>query len=239
MHEIHISFPFPENIGLPVAVAVIHERAAAGGTDEQTLDQLLVEGPGIIKRRERAITADDFESFAREVGGVTNVVALVNTHPDFPDVEVPGSVTVVIVPDVGGTPPQPSSELIHAVCSQLEPRRLITTEVYVKGPDYKQVRIEAELAAKQNASFDSVARNVKNALNKLLDPRTRTFGKDLHTSEIFKVILDADGNITSVDTLNIYLDGRPVDVLKQIAISGAEMLYGEDHLVVVKPEQDR
>ena len=116
---------------------------------------------------------------------------------------------------------------------------MITTEVYVKGPDYKQVRIEADLAAKQNASFDSVARNVKKALQKLLDPRTRAFGKDLHTSEIFKVILDADANITSVNNLNIYLDGRPVDVLKQIAITGAEMIYGEDHLVVVRPEQDR
>ncbi|HJS23126.1 MAG TPA: putative baseplate assembly protein [Pyrinomonadaceae bacterium] len=218
---------------------VTNERTAAGGANEQTLDELLIEGPSIIKRRERAITANDFESFAREIGGVKNVVALVNTHPDFPGVQVPGSVTVVIVPDVGGTPPQPSTELIRAVCSQLEPRRLITTEVYVKGPDYKQVRIEADLAAKQNASFDSVARNVKKALQKLLDPRTRTFGKDLHTSEIFKVILDADSNITSVKNLNIYLDGRPVDVLKQIAITGAEMLYGEDHLVVVRPEQDR
>ena len=218
---------------------ITNERAAAGGADEQTLDDLLIEGPSIIKRRERAITADDFQSFAKEVGGVKNVVALVNTHPDFPDVEVPGAVTVVIVPDVGGTPPQPSSELIHAVCSQLEPRRLITTEVYVKGPDYKQVRIEADIAAKQNASFDSVARNVKDALKKLLDPRTRTFGRDLHTSEIFKVILDADKDITSVNSLNIYLDGRPVDVLKQIVITGAEMLFGEDHLVVVRPEQDR
>lgn len=218
---------------------VTNERTAAGGADEQTLAELLIEAPAIIKRRERAITTSDFESFAREIGGVKNVVALVNTHPDFPEVEVPGAVTVVIVPDVGGTPPQPSIELIRAVCSQLEPRRLITTEVYVKGPDYRQVRIEAELAAKPNASFDSVARNVTEALKKLLDPRTRGFGKDLHTSEIFRVILDADSNITSVKNLNIYLDGRPVDVLKQIVIAGAEMLYGEDHLVVVKPEQDR
>ncbi len=219
---------------------VTNERTAVGGTDEQTLDELLIEGPSIVKRRERAITANDFESFAREVGGVKNVVALVNTNPDFSKVSVPGAVTVVIVPDVGGTPPKPSSELIHAVCAQLEPRRLITTEVYVTGPEYKQVRLEAYLGAKANASFDAVARSVKAALKKLLDPRTRQFGKDLHASEIFKVILDADSNITSINNLNIYVDGRPFEGLnQQIAISGAEMLYGEDHLIVVKPETDR
>lgn len=218
---------------------ITNERTAAGGTDEQTLDELLLEGPSIVKRRERAITANDFESFAREVGGVKNVVALVNTHPDFVNVSVPGAVTVVIVPDVGGTPPKPSAELIHAVCAQLEPRRLITTEVYVTGPEYKQVRIEAFVFAKPNSSFDAVSRNVKTALKQLLDPRTRVFGKDLHTSEIYKVILDADKNLTSINNVNIYVDGRPFEGLKPIVISGAQLLYGEDHLVVVKPEEDR
>jgi len=170
---------------------------------------------------------------------VKNVVALVNTHPDFARVSVPGAVTVVIVPDVGGTPPRPSSELIRAVCARLEPRRLITTEVYVTGPDYKQVRIEADLAAKPNASFDAVSRNAKSALKKLLNPRTRVFGRDLHASEIFKVILDADPDITSINNLNIYVDGRPLEGFNQIAISGPEMLYGEDHLIVVRPETDR
>jgi len=218
---------------------VTNERAAVGGTDEQTLDELLLEGPSIVKRRERAITANDFESFAREVGGVKNVVALVNTHPDFANVSVPGAVTVVIVPDVGGTPPVPSAELIHAVCERLEPRRLITTEVYVTGPEYQQVRIEAYVSAKPNSSFDAVARNVKNALKKLLDPRARPFGKDLHASEIYKVILDADKDLTSINNVNIYVDGRPFEGLNSIVISGSQMLYGEDHLIVVKPDQDR
>jgi hypothetical protein len=224
---------------LPGIEKVTNERSAVGGTDEQTLDELLIEGPSIVKRRERAITANDFESFAREVGGVRNAVALVNTHPDFDNVSVPGSVTVVIVPDVGGTPPKPSSELIHAVCARLEPRRLITTEVYVKGPDYIQVRIEAFLEAKANASFDAVSRNVKSALKNLLDPRSRVFGKDLHSSEIFRVVLDADKQITSIKNLNIYVDGRPLEGFNQIAVSGAQMLYGEDHLIVVRPETDR
>lgn len=155
---------------------VKNERAAVGGADEQTIQEMLRDAPSLVKRRERAVTTEDFKSYAMEAGGVKNALAIANAHPDFPGVEVPGAVTVVIVPDTGDTPPQPSSELIASVCSRLEPRRLITTEVYVRGPEYREVRVEAFVQAKPNASFDTVSRNVSKALDKFLDPKTGSSG---------------------------------------------------------------
>ncbi len=205
---------------------VTNERAAVGGAEEQTIDQLKREAPDIVKRRERAVT-------------VQNAVVIVNGHPDFPDVEVPGAVTVIIVPDTGDTPPVPSSELIASVCSRLEPHRLITTEVYVKGPEYKQIRIEAFVQAKPNASFDSVSRNVKDALKKLLDPKGWVFGEDLYPTEIFRAVLDADDDLVAVKNLNIYVDGRLHDGLEQIQLKNGELVYGGDHLIVVTPAVNR
>jgi hypothetical protein len=218
---------------------VTNEHAAVGGEDEQTVAELMREAPAMAKSRQRAVTAKDFESFAREAGGVANVVALANTHPDFPGVDVAGAVTVIIVPDNGGTPPQPSSDLIASVCARLETRRLITTEVYVTGPEYRQVRVEAFIQAKANASFDSVSRNVKKALTALLNPKVWIFGRDLHGSAIFREVLDADDNIVGVKNLNIYVDGRPVDALTQIPLTKRQLVYGGDHLIVVVPEEDK
>jgi predicted phage baseplate assembly protein len=217
---------------------VTNERAAVGGADEQTIEEMVRDAPSLIKRRERAVTLEDFKSFAMEAGGVKNALAIANAHPDFPGVEVPGAVTVVIVPDTGDMPPTPSSELIASECSRLEPRRLITTEVYVRGPEYHEVRVEAFVEAKPNASFDSVSRNVSKALDKFLDPKTWVFGEDLYPTKVFKAVLEADPDLVAVRNLNIYVDGRPYNGFEQIKLDKGELVFGRGHLIVVTPVQD-
>jgi predicted phage baseplate assembly protein len=214
---------------------VTNERPAVGGADEQTLKNLQATAPSRLKRRDRAVTAEDFIAFAREAGGVANATALANTHPDFPGTSVPGAVTVVIVPDTGGTPPLLSSDLIASVCSRLEPHRLLTTEVYVKGPDYKVIRVEAVVEAKPASSFDSIARNIKAALGALLDPKSWQFGFNLHPTSIFKVVLEADSSITGIRNLNLYVDDHLWESLDQIQLNPGELIYGGEHLIVVTP----
>jgi hypothetical protein len=218
---------------------VTNERAAVGGTDEQSMEELQRLAPGIVKRRGRAVTAKDFESFAREIGGIVNAVALANTHPDFPGVTVPGSVTVVVVPETGEIPPKPSIDMVKAVAASLEARRLITTEVYVKGPEYREIRVEAFVEARPNASFDSVARKVKDALDALLDPKRWVFGDDLYPTEIYRSVLDADYDLLSVRNMNIYVDGRLHDGLGQVVLAQGELVFGRGHLIVVTPAVNR
>ena len=217
---------------------VTNERPAVGGADEQSLADLQAEAPSRLKRRDRAVTAEDYIAFAREAGGVANATALANTHPAFPGSAVPGAVTVVIVPDTGGTPPFLSSDLIASVCSRLEPHRLITTEVYVKGPEYREIRVEAFVEAYANTSFDSIARNIKKALAAFLDPKTWTFGADLHPTSAFKIVLEADPGIASIRNLNLYVDGRLREGFDQIPLNDGELVYGGEHLIVVTPVKD-
>jgi predicted phage baseplate assembly protein len=216
--------------------SVTNERPAVGGADEQTLKALQAQAPSRLKRRDRAVTAEDFIAFALEAGGVANATALANTHPDFPGTSVPGAVTVVIVPDTGGTPPLLSSDLIASVCSRLEPHRLITTEVYVKGPDYREIRVEAFVQAQPASSFDSIARNIKKGLDALLNPKSWKFGFSLHQSTISKVVLEADPAILGIRVLNLYIDGRIREGPDQIPLNPGEQFYGGEHLIVVTPD---
>ena len=58
-------------------------------------------------------------------------------------VSAPGVVTVMVIPNDPTTPqgPVPDGHFLQAVCNYLEPRRLLTTEVHVVGPDYQDLSV--------------------------------------------------------------------------------------------------
>lgn len=224
---------------LPGVDKVTNERAAVGGTDEQSIADLEHVAKNAIRGRGRVVTTGDFESHVRSLGGVANTVALPNTHPEFPGVRVPGAVTVVIVPDTGEIPPRPSIDMVTAVAQSLEPLRLITTEVYVKGPEYREIRVEAFVEARANASFDSLSRAVKQTLDRVLNPKEWPFGEDLYPTDIYRNILDVNDDLVSVKNVNIYVDGRLHNGLGQIALAPGELVFGRNHLVVVTPAINR
>jgi uncharacterized phage protein gp47/JayE len=225
---------------LPGVESVTNLRAAVGGSDEQTLDDLKEHAPQLLARGGRAITPKDFASFAKEVGGVIHAKALALWHPDHPGVEVPGAVTVVIVPDSHEKKALPSGDLIRAVSRKLDEYRLITTEVYVKGPDYTGVRVEATVEAKPHASFDTVTRTVIDKLNEFLSPRNRQrdFGDDLIPTELYHVIRNSHPDVSSVTRLNVYVDGRPQRETTRIVVPPDGLLFSEDHTIVVVPEKN-
>ena len=136
--------------------SVTNEQSAVGGRDQQDLEDLKRQAPAELRRRNRAVTAEDFATLAGEAGSVARATAIALAHPDHPGVEVAGAVTVVIVPDADEVPPIPSDSLIHQVCQYFQQYRLITTELFVKGPAYTQVKVHAAVSAHSYAAFDVV-----------------------------------------------------------------------------------
>lgn len=153
--------------------SVTNEQPAVGGRDQQDLEDLKRQAPAELRRRSRAVTAEDFASLATEAGGVARATAIALAHPDHPGVEVAGAVTVVIVPDADENPPIPSDSLIHQVCQYFQPYRLITTELFVKGPAYQQVTVHAHVSAQSYAAPGAVSQKVQKAINCYLAPLTR------------------------------------------------------------------
>jgi predicted phage baseplate assembly protein len=241
---------------MPGVESVLNERRAVGGQDEQDVEELKEQAPAVLRSHDRAITAEDFAALAAQAGGVAKATAIALAHPDHPGVQVPGAVTVVIVPDTTDMPPRPSSEQIRAVCRYLDKRRLLTTEVYVKGPEYQAIKVEATVVAKPYASFDTVSRNVITALNKYLNPLGSAsdadtdetnengqgwqFGEELHPTNIYKVILDVN-DVETVVHLALTVNGYPHDKTSEpVVVPRDGLVYGvEDHEIVVIPDEDR
>ncbi len=214
-------------------------RPAIGGRDEQDIEDLKRRAPQVLRHRNRAVTSEDFAALAAEMGGVAEATAVPLAHPDHPGVEVPGAVTVVVVPDHDDYPPRATDELIEQVCDGLESYRLLTTEVYVKGAEFQSVQVLARVSAPPHASGDAVARDVARALDHFLSPRRWQFGQDLYPTSFYDVMLDVP-DVVAVDSLQIRVDGRPHDILTQRVVVPADgLVYGIDHEIVVRPAEDR
>jgi hypothetical protein len=215
---------------------VTNVRAPTGGADEETLADFERSAPAMLRRRGRVVTADDFEQEARTIHGVRQAKAIASRHPDYPDVVVPGAVTVVIVPDSTARPPKPSSELIESVCRTLDKLRLVTTEVYVSAPTFIEIRVEARLLADPEAAFDQVAESARTRLETTIDARTWPLGVNLSVAEIYRQLLGQ--GVRSVEDLLLYVDGRLHEVGGPVQVPDEAVIYSGNHIIVVQPEVD-
>jgi predicted phage baseplate assembly protein len=229
-------------VNLPGVDGVTNLRKAEGGRDAQTLQELQKKAPAHFRSQCRAVTAEDYKILAEGAGGVERATAIPLAHPDFPGVKVPGAVTVVIVPEAASKDdlaPQPSAELIQSVCGYLNKHRLLTTEVFVKGPRYRAVQVHAVVHANAYAAFDLVKQRIMLEINELLDPLGRTlidepehkrpriweFGQDLYPSGFFSTILGVK-DVVAVENLEVSIDGRPFDLDNQNRSRDLERLKG-------------
>lgn len=224
--------------GLVGVESVSNIRPSVGGSDEQAVEDLMVEAPAVLRHRNRAVTAEDFAAIAANLGDVARAVALPLAHPDFPGIEVPGAVSVVVVPDTKDLPPEPSGDLIRYVCNYLDDYRLLTTELYVKGPVYQAIKVIAKVAARPYAAFDEVAIQVGESLNQRLDPMSWPFGRELYPTSLYDVILGVEG-VSAVPFLSIEVEGVPHDDFRApVRVSPDGLLYGLDHEITVVLEEN-
>jgi hypothetical protein len=84
--------------------------------------------------------------------------------------QIPGVVSVIVVPNVDSPAPMPSPGLLRTVCADLDQRRLITTELYVIPPTYTPVIITLQVLAEPDADTSAVEQGVESALTTYLDP---------------------------------------------------------------------
>jgi predicted phage baseplate assembly protein len=235
-------------------IQVKNERAAVGGRDEQTVDELKDEAPARLRCRRRAVTAEDYQALAEEAGGVARAVALPLAHPDFPypQVKIPGTITVVIVPDTDDPAPVPSQDEIICVGQYLDQFRLITTEVYVKKPSYCHVQVMATIRINPTASANQVTQAVEDAINTHLDPLGRVwvqtvphypapgeptpppfaFGQSFFPTRLYGVILGVK-DVVDVTGLQVTVSGFVVPLDKAVKLPSDGLVYGSGHTINV------
>jgi len=211
---------------------VSNPRPAVGGRKAETVEQALRRAPQWLRRVGRAVTAQDFEDVARRVGGVARAKALSNTHPEYPNVKVPGSVTVLIVQDTTErNPPRPTEPLMRAVCKALDDQRTLTTEVYVRSPRFVRIDVDAELTVDPAKSTSGAEEQARQQIRRYLSPlqsvdspkeeRLWRFGQDLYPANLQSQLLSLpeEVGIRAVPSLRIQVDGE----LRQSATDPIEL----------------
>lgn len=163
---------------LPSGFSVSNPVRTWGGADAETVEVGEKQIKRFLQHRDRLVSVDDFESIACRTPGVQigRIEVLPAYHPDLSPSEpgsAPGVVTVMAIPRFD--PEQPDAPradrlFLNALCRHLDPRRLVTTELIVRGADYKGIWISVGVDVATGLSIAEVVENVKTRLRAVLAP---------------------------------------------------------------------
>lgn len=212
---------------------------SAGGADEETLDDAKNRAPEALKSKDRAVTVEDYELLAKQAGPIARAKALPLANPNFPSQEVPGTVTVIVVPQVAVTaasgPPTPSPGLLRTVCAYLDQRRLIATELFVVAPTYVPVSISLQVLVQPGADTSAAETAVEDAITGYLDPLTGgsldpakpgtgwPFGGTIYFANLLRMATQ-DPNVLSVASVRVMLNGIVAPSCADVPIPAGALL---------------
>ncbi|TIX49628.1 putative baseplate assembly protein [Alteraurantiacibacter aquimixticola] len=228
---------------LPGIASVTNPFAATGGAQEETVGAAKKRAAAHISANGRAVTATDFETNALEAG-VRRAKALALTHPRYPGVSIPGSVTVIVVPDGDEPNPMPSDHTLASVALQLDQTRLITTEVHVVAPTYNEVSIEADIVVKRTAAPELVRADLEARLNRFLHPLTGgseglgwPFGGDIYYSDIYRLVIETRDVVRLRDgQLGLRVNGELAPFCRDVTICPGELVFARTHRLAFYPD---
>ena len=169
--------------GLPGGVQVRNPLPTWGGADAEDVASGEKRVSAFVRHRDRLVTADDFAEIARRAPGVdiARVEVLAAYHPDLgltQPGDAPGVVTLMLVPrhdPVQPDAPLPDRAFIDALCHHLDARRLITTELVLRGPQYLPIWLSVGITVAGGHTVPEVRDAVKARLRAVLAP-SRTDG---------------------------------------------------------------
>ncbi|MCP3137358.1 baseplate J/gp47 family protein [Pyxidicoccus xibeiensis] len=162
---------------LPPGLQVENPLPTWGGADAESVSTGEKHITRFLQHRDRLVTAQDFEAVTLRTPGVAvgRVEVLPAFHPALSPNEpgdAPGAVTVMAIPRFEPDPAetQGTDGFLDAIACWLAPRRLVTTEIFVRRPVYKPVWVTVGLEVVAGVSQAQVREAVKAALTAFLSP---------------------------------------------------------------------
>lgn len=185
---------------------VANPLPARGGAAAESIAEGLSRIPAELRRRDRAVTATDFQELALATPGadVGRAECLPRFHPPTKRSEAAGVVSVVVWPredPAHPNAPLPDRNLLRAVCEWLDMRRLVTTELYVIPPTYHKVAVAVGLQVKPGYGIEAVRHWVELVLRQYLAPlppygpegQGWPLGRRVHGPELEAAALQVEG----------------------------------------------
>lgn len=160
---------------LPSGFTVINPLPTKGGDEPESVSEAERNIPRYLRHKDRLVTENDFKDIAQRTPGVDigRVEAISLFNPNLPDDLSPGTITIMVIPRYDVAQPEapiPDRLFLELVCKHLEPRRLVTTEVHVVGPKYKNIYVSVGIEVAAGWDFPPVREAVNNAIRDFLSP---------------------------------------------------------------------
>jgi predicted phage baseplate assembly protein len=185
---------------IPYVDAAINVEPAFGGIAAEDTGALVARGPRILRHGGRAVVAQDFEDLAYAAsGGVARARA----------VPTPGRVGVVIVPLGDEERPMPDAELIERVEQYVRERSGAIFDLWVAGPGWLRVDVEAELVPTALELATDVENAVRARLRAFLHPLTGgtgsgwPLGRRMFRSDL-RAVIERTPGVDHMRTLRVH-----------------------------------
>jgi predicted phage baseplate assembly protein len=233
---------------IPFVSSVENRHPAHGGVDAETVEEAKIRGPILLRTRNRAVTAEDYEELAREAAPEAARVRCV------PVVDSSGSeaVRVLVVPATAEEPGGrlrfesllPAEETLGRIAVYLDDRRVVGARVSVEPPAYQGVTVIARVRARPHVDSRRLQEDALNALYAYLHPihggpegTGWPFGRDIHLGEMYAVLQHLPGT-EFVDDARLYgadpITGERGESIQRLVIEPDSLVFSYGHQVLVE-----
>jgi hypothetical protein len=166
---------------LPAGFVVSNPVRTWGGAEGETVVEGEKQIARFLQHRDRLVSEEDFEAIVNRAPGVDigRVDVLPAFSPELPSSapgDAAGAVTVMLVPRYDAARPNapaPDQAFLDAVCRYIDPRRLVTTEIFLRPPSYVPIWISVGIDIEAGRSFAEIRDAVSGALAVYLSPLRR------------------------------------------------------------------
>jgi predicted phage baseplate assembly protein len=229
---------------IPFVSSVINRRAATGGVDGESVEDAAVRGPLLLRTKDRAVTAEDYEALAIEAAPEAARIRCV------PVEEAGTAVRVLVVPAVGDTNDlqfadlKPSEELLKKIAGHLSGRRCVGARVAVEPPFYQGVTVVAQLTARNRTSSDALRARALRTLDTYFNPITGgadgkgwPFGRPVQAGEVFAVLQRLRG-VEIVEGVQLFaadpVTGDRGEPVQRIDLASNALVFSYRHQIRVR-----
>ena len=165
-------------------IKVTNEIPTWGGDEPESIKDAEKNISAYLRHRDRLVSTDDFKVIAMRTPGIDpgRVEVLPLFHPD-PNLQTglsEGVVTLMVIPagdSLHPYTPEPDQLFLDAVCDYLNPRRLVTSEIHVRGPEYVPIWVSIGIDVVPGINIPPVREAVKQEIKQFLSALKGGFDK--------------------------------------------------------------
>lgn len=234
---------------IPFVSTVENLRPGQGGVDGETLEEAKVRGPLMLRSRSRAVTAEDYETLAREAAPeVSRVRAVAAGDGDVPG----GRVRLLVVPAAAGEHGRvrledliPAEDTLARIGARLDEARVLGVQLMIEPPLYRGVTVVARVLALPRVDLDRIREQTLSTLYRFLSPLPGggpdgggwPFGRPVQVGEVF-VALEAVRGVDLVEDVRLFaanpVTGARGAELKRVELERHSLVFSFQHQVRVE-----